>query len=348
MVFSGSALPTPMRSDASIFTYSSDLLKINPKRVCNYIEPLAFFCLQIKDFLYNKMPFCPASFTNHQEVFLMIKSILIPTDGSVNSHTALEFGIYLAKLFKAEITGLNVIDIRALEGPFLSDISGSLGFTPFQNYFPKFQKILEDRANVILDDFKNRCAEKSIDPRLKRMSGVIANVIAEEAKRVDLVVIAQRGEHEQWSTGLIGSTTDSVVRKSPRPVLVTPNKFQKVTGVLVAYDGSIEANRALKTACEHFSDKKIQFRIVFVTADGDRKKRLTDEVNEFVSPYKLKYEITCLEGDAGKEILNFSENTKTDLIAMGAFSHSRIRDLFLGGTTAYIIRKASIPVLLTR
>lgn len=278
----------------------------------------------------------------------MIKSILIPTDGSAGSQTALDFGIYFASLFRAEITGLYVIDIRALEGPFLSDISGSLGFTPFQNYFPKFQKILEDRGNVILDDFKNRCSEKSFQPKLKRMSGVIANVIADEAKRVDLVVIAQRGEHEQWSTGLLGSTTDSVVRKSPRPVLVTPNEFREVKNVLVAYDGSTEANRALKTACEHFADKDIQFRVVCVTSDEVKYNKLSGEVDEFVSPYKLTYEIQNLKGDAAKEILNYSDQADTDLIIMGAFSHSRLRDLILGGTTAFIIRNASIPVLLER
>ena len=76
----------------------------------------------------------------------MIKSILIPTDGSTGSQTALDYGLYFAALFRAEITGLNVIDIRALEGPFLSDISGSLGFTPLKIIFPNFKKSLKTGA----------------------------------------------------------------------------------------------------------------------------------------------------------------------------------------------------------
>ena len=78
----------------------------------------------------------------------MIKSILVPTDGSPNSSIALDYGIYLSELFDAEITGLNVTDIRALEGPFLNDISASLGFSPYQNYLPKFQQILDERGWV--------------------------------------------------------------------------------------------------------------------------------------------------------------------------------------------------------
>ena len=278
----------------------------------------------------------------------MIKSILIPTDGSPNSKIALDYGIYLASLFEAEITGLNVIDIRALEGPFLSDISGSLGFSPFQNYLPKFQKILEERGDMTLEDFRNYCAEKSIQPKTKRLTGIISNIIADEAKRVDLVIIPQRGEHEKWSTGLLGSTTESVVRKSPRPVLVTPNSFRQFENVLIAYDGSIESNRALKIACELFSGIKGNLKVAFVTNDEEKSREPTGEVEEFVGPYHMNVGIEWLKGEPAKEILSYAGNNKIDLIVMGAFGHSRIHDLILGGTTAYIIRESTVPILLNR
>jgi len=67
----------------------------------------------------------------------MIKSILLPTDGSANSNVALEYGLYLASKFEAKITGLNIVDIKALEGPFISDVSGALGFSPYQNHLQK-------------------------------------------------------------------------------------------------------------------------------------------------------------------------------------------------------------------
>jgi nucleotide-binding universal stress UspA family protein len=279
----------------------------------------------------------------------MIKSILVPTDGSPNSMIALEYGIYVSSLFDAEITGLNVIDIRSLEGPFLTDISGSLGFSPFQNYLPKFQQILEERADGILEDFSNFCVErKAAKPKTKKMTGIISNIISEEAKRVDLVIIAQRGEHEKWSSGLLGSTTESVVRKSPRPVLVTPNSFSKFENILIAYDGSIESNKALKTACELFSSSNCVIKVAFVTNDDEHCKELIDEVNEFAGPYQINIKTESLKGDPGKEILSFAENNKIDLIMMGAFGHSRIHDLILGGTTAYIMRKTKIPILLNR
>ncbi len=278
----------------------------------------------------------------------MIKSILIPTDGSDNSMTALDYGIYLSELFGAEIAGLNVIDIRALEGPFLSDISGSLGFSPFQNYLPKFQQILEERADTVLDNFNRHCSEKGITPRSKRITGIIPNVIAEESKKVDFVIIAQRGEHEQWSSGLLGSTTESVVRKCPRPVMVTPKKMRAFKRVLVAYDGSVESNRALKTACELIAEIGAALSVVIVCQDEPRFNDLYEEVHDFVGPYHIETAAEHLQGDPGKEIIGYAENNGLDLIVLGSFGHGRIHDLILGSTAAYIIRHASIPVILSR
>lgn len=278
----------------------------------------------------------------------MIKSILIPTDGSEYSKVALEYGIYLAEKFGAKVTGLHVLDLRDLEGPLFSDIAGSLGFTPYQNYLAKFQKILEDRGDLILETFRNSCQEQSIRPDLKRLSGVVPSIIAEEAKKVDLVIIAQRGEHERWASGLLGSTTESVVRKSPRPVLVTPGAFRELGNILVAYDGSVESNKALKTACELFAFSDTGLKSVVVTSDEKRREALTEEIEAFVSPYQVDVDIECLKGEASKEILRYAQDNRIDLIVMGAFGHSRIHDLILGGTTAYIIRNTTLPVLLNR
>jgi nucleotide-binding universal stress UspA family protein len=278
----------------------------------------------------------------------MIKSILIPTDGSENSKTALEYGMYLSGHFKAEITGLNVIDIRALEGPFFSDISGSLGFIPYQNYLPKYQSILEERAKIILDTFKKTCEEKLLPCKTRQCTGIIPNIIAEEGKKVDIIIMAQRGEHAQWSSGLLGSTTESVVRKAPRPVMVTPQQFHPFSTVLAPYDGSSESNKALKIACEFVFSMKLPFRVLVVTNSEEKGDEIAREAEEFIGPYQLNAKVEWVKGEAHDEILDYAGQNAIDLIIMGAFGHSRVRELILGGTTAYIVRKSPVPVLLYR
>jgi nucleotide-binding universal stress UspA family protein len=278
----------------------------------------------------------------------MIKSILIATDGSANSIVATRYGCCLAKLFNAAVCGLNVVDIRALEGPLMSDISGALGFEPFQSYLPQFEKILQQRADSLLDDFQKLCAENGITAEVKRLTGVVPNVIAEEAKRVDLVVIAQHGEHAQWSSGLLGSTAQSVIRKSPRPVVIAPGAYRNIKKLLVAYDGGNESTKALKAACDIFAELACTLEVVFVTDDDAHAGTLAGQVRDYVGHHGIEVEITRLSGDTPKAILKYADEQECDMIVMGAFTHSRLHDLILGGTTAYMIRETKIPIMLIR
>jgi nucleotide-binding universal stress UspA family protein len=116
----------------------------------------------------------------------------------------------------------------------------------------------------------------------------------------------------------------------------------------VAYDGSDESTQALKTTCETFVFSDTSLKAVIVTTDTNRCEALTQEIEAFVGPYEMDVDIECLRGEASKEILRYAEANRIDLIAMGAFGHSRIHDLILGGTTAYIIRNTTLPVLLNR
>jgi nucleotide-binding universal stress UspA family protein len=55
------------------------------------------------------------------------KKILVPIDGSANSDIALKFGIYIARRLGAAISGFHVLDVKLLQGPILTDISGAVG-----------------------------------------------------------------------------------------------------------------------------------------------------------------------------------------------------------------------------
>ena len=61
----------------------------------------------------------------------MISKILIPVDGSTNSFKALEYGIYIARILEASLIGVHVVDVNLIQGPVLTDISGSVGMPPY-------------------------------------------------------------------------------------------------------------------------------------------------------------------------------------------------------------------------
>lgn len=78
-------------------------------------------------------------------------------------------------------------------------------------------------------------------------------------------------------------------------------------------------------------------------------KQILQEAKEYLAPYKLSsLEEEVVAGDAAEKIISVSKDRKIDLIVMGSYGHSRIREAILGSTTVQTMRNATVPVLMAR
>jgi nucleotide-binding universal stress UspA family protein len=279
----------------------------------------------------------------------MIKSILVALDGSEHADTALEHALRLAERLKATLVGLHVIDVVSIEGSFLHDISGSLGFEPYLDFSAKMREALRERGRVLLEAFTRRCAERGVPSDTTLAMGIVANEICDQARMADLVVLGHRGVNERFSTGLLGSTTESVTRKSPKPVFVSPIRFQEVTRPLLAYDGSPRASAAMHAAAEFASALALPLTVLHVARDepGNGGKVL-DEARRYLHSYELQVAFETVTGHPHERIVEFIRDRDHDLLFIGAYGHSRIIEMVLGSTTEYVLRNSPCPVYLTR
>jgi nucleotide-binding universal stress UspA family protein len=280
---------------------------------------------------------------------MIIKQILIPTDGSDYSKTALEYGIYIGKLLDAQLTGLHIIDIKIIQGPIFSDIFGSVSLSPFPEFLTVIEKGLDERADSILETFRKRCEREGQAPRIQKVTGIIDEEILREGRDADLILLAQRGEHYPLSQSvLLGSTAEAVVRKSGKPVLVTPGKFQEIESMGLAYDGSPPAQHALDIAALLSVKTKWPLTVILITDHASLAADLTKRVETFLEPFEIDSDVIVLRGKEEKEIIKFIQEGAVELMLMGAYGTSRFKELLLGSTTSYVIRNSKIPVLLTR
>lgn len=281
----------------------------------------------------------------------MIKNILIPTDGSTNSNTALEYGIYIARKMEASLTGLHVIDVNLIQGPMLTDISGAVGMPPYEGFFDAIEKSLEEKADFILKEFQERCQKAGVKSEVKKEIGKVSSIIIEEARNADLILMAKKGEHFHLKEGgLIGSVAEAVVRNSGKPVLVTPETFIEIESMALAYDGSGPAIKALNLSLQLSRQNVWPLTVLIVTADLKKAADLIDQIeeaNQKESPIADCETITVAGKEADK-IIRFIKEGSVELMVMGAYGHNRLRELLLGSTTSHVIHKSPIPVLLVR
>jgi nucleotide-binding universal stress UspA family protein len=280
----------------------------------------------------------------------MIHNILIPTDGSDYGKTAIAYGIYLARKLDVRLTGIHVVDLRLLRGPICTDISGSAGFPPYQEILPAIESGLEAKADAILQDFRGQCEAAGLHPETMKVTGIIdETIIAEGRKCCDWILLAQRGEHFHLDGGaILGSTAQSVVRRSGKPVLVTPEHFREIESMAVAYDGSSPAHKALQLAAELSQRTAWPLSVIIITADQSAGEKISRRAEEFLTSFDIDGATLILPGREDKELIKFIREGAVELLVMGAYGHNRFREFLVGSTTSTVIRKSTIPVLLTR
>jgi nucleotide-binding universal stress UspA family protein len=278
----------------------------------------------------------------------VIRNILVALDGSQYSDGALEYALWLASRLRARLIGVHVIDIVSIEGSFLHDVSGSLGFEPYLDFSSKMREALHERGKAILELFTKRCTERSVPCDTAMPIGVVANEICDQARTADLVVLGHRGVNEQFSTGLLGGTTESVARKSPKPVLVCPATFREVTKPLLAYDGSQRASAGMHAAAEVTSALGLPLTAVYVARDGDEGEKVLEEARRYLEAYDVQVAYRTLSGPPHQRIVDVLRDGGFDLLFIGAYGHSRIIEMVLGSTTEYVLRNSPAPVFLAR
>ncbi len=177
-----------------------------------------------------------------------------------------------------------------------------------------------------------------------------ADQIGRLARRFDLAVVGQPRRDEGMPEEVLD---EGVLFESGRPVLFVPfiqKDALKLDHVMVCWDGSRAATRAIGDAIP-FLEKAKQVDVVIVAA----KQAKADEVAgadlaQHLARHGIKVDvkrITSPDIDTASTILSYAADASTDLIVMGGYGHSRLREFILGGVTHALLDSMTVPVLMS-
>jgi len=248
----------------------------------------------------------------------MFKHILVATDGSEHSQSAARYAVSIAERYKAALKAVYVLDIKLLEGPFLRDLSASLGLDPGGNYQQNMLAVLKKRGEAALAVVSEMSSQAGVTCETHMVTGTVTRSICDDARLSDLLVIGRHGEHAAWADGLIGSTVDSVVRHAERPVLVAGMAYSEFTGILAAYDGSDASLKALKVAATLCTEWPLPVTVATGANDVPAGDRLLAEARSYLDTYKLDAQFEVVRGEPAEAIVECATRVGANLIVMGA------------------------------
>ena len=282
-----------------------------------------------------------------------IKNVIVPTDFSLPSRMALNYGVALARKFRARLTLVHVLE----PPPMLEQVNVDVA------------DIGKERREAALQELWALLApedEDDLDLRVVLRVGNVRTEITAVAKEqhADIVVM---GTHGRGRLGrlILGSTTEDVLRKLSVPVMTVshttrPMGFKRI---LFATDLSESSIRGFAFALD--AARTLQAEIVVVCAmDGKQlacgegglelenlelavdqaRRRLTALVTEGrhngVAVHTL-----LTDGPAADQILKAADESSADLIFITVESKSVVERVLRGTTAEHVIREATIPVV---
>jgi nucleotide-binding universal stress UspA family protein len=181
----------------------------------------------------------------------------------------------------------------------------------------------------------------------------VVRAVLEHARATDLVVVSQADADAD--SIVLSDTPERVALESGRPVLIVPHTGRFDTlgeRVLVAWNNRREASRAVFDALPLLKEAR-DVRVLWVNPqkDGVLPEQLpTAEISAVLARHGVKATAatTVAAGiDIGNEILSRAADEGSDLIVMGCYGHSRLRELVFGGATRSILQQMTVPVLMS-
>lgn len=279
--------------------------------------------------------------------------ILALIDGSVYTHSVCDHAAWAARQYGGDIELLHVLSPQQL-GKMPPDLSGAIGLGARSSLLEnlaahdaKAAHLAKERGRAILDAAQLRLEGQGVEHvSLALRHGEIADSLVKRAG--DLIVMGKRGEGADFEKLHLGSNLERVVRAVHRPVLIANRAFKPIRKAVFAFDDGVSAGKALDSLVARPLSERPHITVLSATDSGSELARAGEAAVRRLTEAGYEAEARTQPGQADRVIAEAIEREAADLLIMGAYGHSRIRNLIIGSTTTSLIRSTLCALLLFR
>ena len=273
-----------------------------------------------------------------------IQKMLIPVDFSDTSIRAIEHGAFMAKLYKADLVLVHVIEKHFQN---FSVVASEIQFSLPSELVGKIKGKLIELAEKIRQDHGVNTTAITTEGGICEEIITIANT-----ENIDLIVMGTHGV-SGLSEMFLGSNAYKVVTLAPCPVLTVQSHAERVgfANILLPIDSSSHSRQKVVSAI-HLA-KKYGSSIALLglleegnQSDADKFKLKLEQTKDFILKEGVPVSIELrLNGNLGKNTIHAARELKADLIMIMTDQDENFSESFLGSYAQQIVNHSRIPVL---
>ena len=271
------------------------------------------------------------------------KTILVHLPDDKRTPALMSLALDIARTFDAHVVGLYVFPAHRITPPlplpFGSDIAG------------QSRRVVAEDVDRTRKAFDAAIANQPVVCEWRAITSQhrdAADIVLEHARAADLVVASQADP--DWELSGILDFPDRLVLGAGRPVVVLPNRglFQYPERIAIAWNNRREAARALTDAMPLLKKAK-SVTVLTIEEEAPREGRLPDtEIGAALARHGVDVTlVTDTRGNRsiGEAIRMQAADAGADMLVMGAYGHSRVREMVFGGATRHLFIDMTLPVL---
>lgn len=282
------------------------------------------------------------------------QTVLACIDGSTFCDSVVDYAAWVSRTVQNPLKLLHNIEHRHTPR---ADLSGNLGLGTRERLLEelteleaKASKMLMQQGKLMLEEASVRAATQgAFDISTLQRHGGLADSLIEMEEEIRVLVMGVRGEDHENDQNHIGAQLETVIRNMHRPVLVVNRPFSAPPQrIMLAYDGSESAQKGLEMVATSPLYKGIRCHIVHVSKAALANDTLLTKASARLQTAGLDVETANLQGEVEPTLMNYRSQHNIDMTVMGAFGHSRLRELLFGSTTIKMLCHSQVPLLLLR
>ena len=282
--------------------------------------------------------------------------ILACIDGSILTESVCDYARWIADKVNAPLNRLHTLNHHT-ESAIQANFSGNLGLGTQEQLLKEITELEQQQSQLkmqqgklVLQAAKAHIEKQGINAlSTQQRHGDLIEAVIDLEEDICILVIGLRGQVHNNQKNTIGTKLEAIIRALHRPILIVNDSFTTPEHIMLAYDGSDSADKAVDMVAKSTLFRGLTCHLVCVNRNEQTARDLLEKAKEKLKAADNIIVITTkLIGAVDLALCNYQQQHNIDLTIMGAFSHTRLHDMLLGSFTHKMLISTNKPLLLLR
>lgn len=275
-------------------------------------------------------------------------------DGSRSTTSVCDYAAWASQRLASSLMLFHVLDHGRY--PTEPDLAGSIGLGSREHLLEELADLDQQRSKLALEQGKHmleaaerRVADDGVTSIVQRQRhGDLAECLLDIEADTRLLVVGLHGESSTDRDVHIGSQLETVIRTLHRPILMVPDEYTEPRSAMLAFDGSETAMRGIELLASSPIFKAFPLHLVMVGTESDERWIQLRAAEKTLTANGCEVHLAIRDGEVEKTLHSYQQEKDIDLLVMGAYGHSRIRQFLVGSTTTNMLKTSTTPLVILR